>query len=144
MTFGTDTADVFVWDTAGQEQFQSLTPLYVRSASAAIIVTAIDAPDSFDAIGSWIQLMENSCDVMPPIILAVNKIDCDAALSTSEIELRYKERFSSALFFVSAKTGEFVDDAFLYAAKVGYDFVVAQSKAKSVPMLEDVDTKHCC
>jgi GTPase SAR1 family protein len=39
----------FAWDTVGQEQFQSLIPLYARSSCLAIIVAAVDA-QSFEAI----------------------------------------------------------------------------------------------
>jgi GTPase SAR1 family protein len=39
--------DVSVWDTAAQEQFNKLTPLYALSAAAAIVAAYITNPNSF-------------------------------------------------------------------------------------------------
>jgi small GTP-binding protein len=67
--------DLFLWDTAGQEQFQALTPLYAHSAAAALIVVAVDEIDSFKGIQTWTELLNRSCDKVPPIVLLVNKMD---------------------------------------------------------------------
>jgi len=115
--------DVFVWDTAGQEQFQSLTPLYARSSSCAIIICSINDRSSFDTIASWIDLVRSACEKMPPVLLAVNKNDLanEAVYSNQEIEQKYGKDFV-ATFFVSAQTGENIDGLFLLAAKIGDEF----------------------
>jgi small GTP-binding protein len=115
--------DLYVWDTAGQEQFQALTPLYARSAAAAVIVAAADDKASFSAITDWIHLLESSCDRVPPQILAINKTDLgECVLSEDDIHNEYGEKFQS-IFHVSAKTGESIDTIFLSAAQIAYDFI---------------------
>jgi small GTP-binding protein len=53
-------ADLYVWDTAGQEQFQSLMPLYARSSSLAIVSAAINDEASFDSIPKWVDTITTS------------------------------------------------------------------------------------
>jgi small GTP-binding protein len=47
-----------VWDTAGQEKYHSLAPLYYRGASAAIIVYDICNAASFEALPTWLQRLQ--------------------------------------------------------------------------------------
>lgn len=125
INFRDDSVDMFVWDTAGQEQFQSLTPLYVRSASVAIITAAINNADSFDHIGQWLSLLEASSLPVPPAILAVNKDDLEPIITRDEIYERFSSKFTG-IFFVSAKKNEMVNELFSDAATKGYDFFKTQ------------------
>lgn len=138
--------DVFVWDTAGQEQFQSLTPLYARSAACAIVTASITDSLSFEAIQTWIDLLKNACEVMPPLILAVNKIDLlnsNAVKTQEEVESEYGQLFS-AVFFVSAQSGEAVDNLFVYAAQMGYEFMIGNQPIKQQPLEPKKDDKKGC
>jgi hypothetical protein len=48
-------------DTAGQERYLSLAPLYYRGAHAAAIVYAVDSRDSFEKARYWVdQLQKNA------------------------------------------------------------------------------------
>jgi small GTP-binding protein len=42
-----------VWDTAGQEAFDSVTSSYYRKADAALIVYAVDSIQSFQECRKW-------------------------------------------------------------------------------------------
>ena len=42
-----------IWDTAGQEKFRSLTPMYYRNSNAAIIVYDISNANSFERAQKW-------------------------------------------------------------------------------------------
>lgn len=42
-------------DTAGQERYASLAPLYYRGASAAIVVYDVTSKDTFAKAKHWIQ-----------------------------------------------------------------------------------------
>jgi small GTP-binding protein len=139
--------DLFLWDTAGQEQFQALTPLYAHSAATALIVVAVDDLDSFKGIPTWTDLLTRSCDKTPPIVLLVNKMDRAerAVLTNQDIKDRYASSFQ-ALFFVSASTGEGVDRAFQYAGELAYDFTVQSgnpARRQAVDNQPD-QPKPCC
>jgi small GTP-binding protein len=42
-----------IWDTAGQEKFQTLTPMYYRKASAAIVAFDVTNYNSFERAKKW-------------------------------------------------------------------------------------------
>ena len=42
-----------VWDTAGQESFRSLVPMYIRSSAVVIIVASIVDTSTLDSISYW-------------------------------------------------------------------------------------------
>lgn len=116
--------DVYLWDTAGQEKFQALVPLYARSASVAILVAAADEPSTFENLHNSIEVLDNSCEVKPPCILAINKVDlvedCNK-LCVEDIEQTYGIKFVK-LYYCSALTGEGIEEVFLEAAEQGYNF----------------------
>jgi small GTP-binding protein len=66
--------NLVIWDTAGQELYRSLTPVYYRNATAAVIVFDVSVRETFDQVQNWIA---NVRDVVDNIALIVcgNKID---------------------------------------------------------------------
>ena len=153
--------DVYVWDTAGQEQFQALTPLYVRSSCCAIIMASLDDENSFQSLSTWTELVQSACEKVPPYILAVNKIDLEdsidpgqmdgqnadepkSIMKKEDIESRFSKEFSS-IMYVSAKTGEGVDELFILAADMGLKFLTQSSEAEKQPKLTiNNEKKGCC
>lgn len=132
--------DLFIWDTAGQEQFQALTPLYTRSASCAIITASIIDRDSFNSLDMWKELLVNSCENVPPMVLVVNKSDLanEDSVSNEEIEEKYIGAFDG-IFFSSAFTGEGVDEAFMQAGKQGLNFSKSIEQGRDTPSQVNVD-----
>ena len=49
-----------IWDTAGQEKYRSLAPMYYRGAAAAILVYDITKPGSFTALQEWVVELKNN------------------------------------------------------------------------------------
>lgn len=104
--------ELSIWDTAGQEQYQALMPLYVHSSDLAIIVVSINDTDSIDAIPKWMDMLSDYCQTTPPMILAVNKCDLVDDPSTSDVSSMIYDKFQktfSAIYYVSAKSGEGMD-----------------------------------
>ncbi len=44
-----------IWDTAGSEQFRSLTPIYYKNAAAVVIVYDSTSAESFDGMQFWVD-----------------------------------------------------------------------------------------
>lgn len=44
-----------IWDTAGQEKYRSLGPIYYRGSHAAIVVYDVTNNSSFENIDAWIH-----------------------------------------------------------------------------------------
>lgn len=130
--------DIFLWDTAGQEQFQALTPLYARSASVAVLTTSVIDTTSFDSIDRWLELLSTATEDKPPVVLVVNKIDLmdEAEISRESIEEKFTGKFDG-IFFVSAATGEEVNNMFMFAAEAGYRFSADMNVAPKGQNLEE-------
>jgi small GTP-binding protein len=148
VVLGNREIDIFLWDTAGQEQFQALTPLYARASSVAIVTTSITDLSSFDGIKRWLDLLQSASDELPPVVLAVNKIDLrdSAVRSADDIEQEYRGKFA-AVFFVSAATDEEVDNLFMFAALAGFRFVNRKNAAgPQQSVLNEVQepSSKCC
>jgi small GTP-binding protein len=144
---GRGPVDLYVWDTAGQEQFQSLIPLYARSSCLAIVTTSVDDLPSFQSIPKWIDAVASSCETPPPVILAVNKIDLtgeDRKITVDEIHRDYDDKFSG-IFFVSALTGEGISELFNSAAIEATKFSagILASKTRQVQRPIEQST-GCC
>ena len=122
--------EVYLWDTAGQEQFQALTPLYSRMSSVAIIVASVDRAESFENVDQWYDQLRASSKDVPPVVMAVNKMDLyedGCEWSVDKITKEFGSRFAG-LFFVSAMTNQEVDNMFLCAAQVGYRFMMKDTE----------------
>ncbi len=47
-------------DTAGQERYSSLAPLYYRGASAAAVVYDVTSPESFSKAKYWVSELQKN------------------------------------------------------------------------------------
>lgn len=139
-----------VWDTAGQEQYASLIPMFSRNSDVCILCCDVTTPNSFDHLEMWkTKLNDSGCD--PPIILAINKMD----LSSDNFEKIYEdhsktlEKFDTILY-VSAKINSGIADLFQLAAEKAYEYAQNNHKTHS-KTVQDMninngpqDNKKCC
>lgn len=63
-----------LWDTAGQEAYDSMHPSYYFAANACIMVFDITRQESYSNLRKWYTEMRQFCPNIPAILLA-NKID---------------------------------------------------------------------
>ncbi|KAF6017913.1 RAB2A [Bugula neritina] len=83
-----------IWDTAGQETFRSVTRIYYRGASCALLVYDVTRRSSFNSISVWLgDLRDNSSNTKPVLILVANKCDLskDREVSSTEGNLFAKQ-----------------------------------------------------
>jgi len=67
-----------LWDTAGQERFQSVTKAYYRGAHGVVLMYDISQEESFIAVKTWINSIQENVDEMPAAMLLVgNKVDLE-------------------------------------------------------------------
>mmetsp|Transcript_24470 Transcript_24470/g.42864 ORF Transcript_24470/g.42864 Transcript_24470/m.42864 type:complete len:227 (-) Transcript_24470:1956-2636(-) len=107
-----------IWDTAGQEKYRSLAPMYYRGSSAAILVYDITKPGSFAALQDWSDELKKNGP--PDLVLAVcgNKSDLqeDRLVGRSNGE-EYAKSIGALYIETSAKGGEGIDNLFVEVAK---------------------------
>ena len=104
-----------VWDTAGEERYASLAPLYYRGASAAMIVFDVTSRETLTRARYWANELAARADARCATTLVGNKIDAAAAReTTSEEAAALAREFAMTGGYVetSAKTGAGVREAF--------------------------------
>jgi len=102
-----------IWDTAGQERFKSLTPMYYRDASAALLIYDITSASSFNKVKEWVN--ELRVNVPDDIIIVVvgNKIDqAKNRQLKPEIGQEYARSVGASFIETSAKTKEGIEEVF--------------------------------
>ncbi len=111
------TIDFILWDIGGQmTQMAPYRARFYNGALAAFIVLDRSRPKTFEDIKLWYNDIKKSVQVEIPIVIVGNKSDLENLL-VSELEIKkLAQEFGFHYILTSAKTGENVNDAFLYIA----------------------------
>jgi small GTP-binding protein len=96
------TIRVKIWDTAGQEQYKSLTRNFYRNSNGVIIVYDVTNKSSFEKVQEWVQSVYDNTDRSIKMILVGNKIDLNREVSTEEGK-KLAEFYKIPFFETSAK-----------------------------------------
>jgi small GTP-binding protein len=101
-----------VWDTAGQDQYRSLIPMYSRGADIALVVFDLTVATTFDAVWLWVaHVRENAPDCQ--IYLIGNKSDLrDRAITIDHAQALANEIGAVEYVETSAATGAGISDLF--------------------------------
>jgi small GTP-binding protein len=121
------TVSLQVWDTAGQEMYRSLVPVYLRGAEGVIAVFDISEPDSFSGLQQWMLLLDEILTTSPTVLLVANKVDLDARGVDDATMEHFATVRKTRLFKTSALTGQGVEDLFVAMAEA-----MAQKKQMEV------------
>eukprot|EP00794_Sanderia_malayensis_P004798 gene4798-5425_t len=108
---------LMLWDTAGQEEFDSLTSVYYRGAQACVCVFSTVDRHSFDAMTRWKERVNEECGEIP-MVLVQNKIDLveDAKMTPEEAEALAK-KMKLRFYRSSVKEDLNVKEVFSYLAE---------------------------
>ena len=100
-----------IWDTAGEEKYRSMAPIYARNASAAIVVFSVDKIQSLKELPQWISCLE----IIPnaKVYVVGNKKDReDSREVTPEQGQEFAKKYNAPYFETSAMTGEGIEPLF--------------------------------
>ncbi len=104
---------VQLWDTVGQEEFQSISRGYYKSGVCALVVYDITNRESFNNVGTWME----ECKINGPstisLVLVGNKIDLeDKRQITYEEGEDFANQNNMQFFETSALNGSNIDKLF--------------------------------
>lgn len=143
-----------LWDTAGQEKYQSIGKVFYRNANFAVICYESSDPDPLPSIEKWknnILSMEPKC----VIFLASTKFDTipvDQQLSIIEKGQELKAQVNAVEFFAtSALSGDGVEALFTSVANQWAEQLTKQTQANlpenklsSQNQNQNTQKKKCC
>lgn len=102
-----------IWDTAGQEQYHSLAPIYYRDSDGAILVYDITDNDSFKKVCNWIKELRKMVGDIPLCIVG-NKTDLEKYRNVAREEAeQYCTDVKAKHFQTSAKLNKGIEEVFL-------------------------------
>jgi len=150
-----------IWDTAGQEKYHSLGPIFYRDADAAIVVFDQSEPATFEKVQVWMSELRAMVDEPIPICIAGNKIDLTRGHRPDGELLKvvddYAKQLAVRVFWTSALLNLEIEPMFLYltrqvvanykaAQSAGAEAKVAHERLELVapPQSAAKDEEACC
>lgn len=141
--FGDKTVKLNIWDTAGQDRYKDIVPMYFRNANVAICVFDITNLASFEKIEGWVNLSRESGPNTVKIVIVGNKTDKSDQRTVNYQTASDKASSLGALFYVetSAQTGEGIDMLF---EQIGNEESVYETTAVKTTYKPKEEKSGCC
>ena len=114
-----------IWDTAGQENFKSVTRSYYRSAAGAILIFDRTSKKSFKNIESWINDCKSNGNKNIKLLLVGNKSDLDTIEVEAEDIKKICKQYDLKYIETSALTGQNVNKIFQEIAELVNDLILS-------------------
>ena len=108
--------ELLIWDTAGQEVYRGLAPMYYRSALIAIIVFDVTRSQSYESVSYWIKELKTNVDTNIIILVCGNKTDLEDQRTVDTSSAQAMADQEGALYAeTSATTGSGIERMFQMA-----------------------------
>mmetsp|Transcript_20119 Transcript_20119/g.33937 ORF Transcript_20119/g.33937 Transcript_20119/m.33937 type:complete len:199 (+) Transcript_20119:89-685(+) len=134
-----------IWDTAGQEKYHSLAPMYYKGAAAAIVVYDITKRKTFETLQQWVSELRTQGPENIVLAIAGNKSDLESERQVPLSEAQaYAASIGASFLETSAKTKSNVDEIFLNISKSLPAYVPAQQPYNSLKLNKAKSSSSCC
>lgn len=141
-----------IWDTAGQEKYRALAPMYYRGAAAAIVVFDITREQSFQTLRMWINELKKHGPPNMVLAIAGNKNDLeDLREVPSRMAQEHADSHGAIYIETSAKTAINVSALFVEISRrlaASDDATPGSRNANTISVRGDQDkqsrNKSCC
>jgi small GTP-binding protein len=137
-----ETHELHIWDTAGQEKYQSMVPIYSKNAAGALLVFSLTSRESLEHLREWRGCLESSVQ----FIIVGNKVDLvDTRQVTFDEAVAFAQEMNAEYFETSAKSGCAVTAAFegIAEAVVNAKRNIKQEQ-RGVDIESQPDSSCCC
>ncbi|EAX92452.1 small GTP-binding protein, putative [Trichomonas vaginalis G3] len=125
--------EIQIWDTAGQEKFKSLGPIYFRNSLGCVAVFDITNRQSYSDLPEWIDSFSQVAGPETIIAVAGNKADLEDSRQVFADEAKEWAEKNGYLFSeTSAKTGTGISQLFMQLATNLLKFQSSKHKSQSV------------
>jgi small GTP-binding protein len=104
-------ANLQIWNTAGQEKYRNLAPMYYRRAGVVVLVFAVQDRTSFENLSDWLAELESKADKQRHLILVGHHLSVEntrRVVGKEEAE-SFAIEINTPYCEVCAKTGDGID-----------------------------------
>ena len=101
---------VQIWDTAGQEKFNSITKNLILRVQGIILLFDLTNKESFDNLNSWIKIIREHCGNKMHILIVGNKNDLEDQINEEDI-IKFCKSLKFKFKKTSCKNGENIKEA---------------------------------
>ncbi|CAD5214389.1 unnamed protein product [Bursaphelenchus xylophilus] len=102
-----------VWDTAGQEKFHALGPIYYRHSQGALLVYDISDEKSFQRVQKWVLELNRMLGQNCVLRIVGNKLDLEAQRQVQQQDAKaYADSVGASWSEVSAKNNINIEETF--------------------------------
>ena len=139
------TIKLYIWDTAGQDRFRSITRNYYKGADGIILIYDITKKDTFENVRNWINNIKDEAPDRVVLILVGNKVDDEGnrVVPKSEGEEIAKE-FNLPFFECSAKSDINVTPVFDTLIKKIIEVNPKNREGQKLNQNKKAEKKKCC
>ena len=118
--------DLAIWDTAGQEVYRTLTPMYYRDAQMAMIIFDVTQEQSLDTISEWFDKVR-SHNSSAQLIIVGNKTDMtEKRVISMNKGMEHAKTFGLSYVECSALNG--------YGVNLAFETVLEEYHQKNKPV----------
>lgn len=133
-----------IWDTAGQEMYRNIIPIYFKGAVFAILVFAMNDLKSFRSLDSWREEIAEHSDPDIGIVLVGTKYDMDDKQVDDDMAKKYADDHQLTLFFASSLTGQNIQVILEYVAVSHSDRKKMDDTGRTVTLADKKKGGKCC
>ena len=141
-----ETIKLQIWDTAGQEKFRTLVPMYFRGAKVAILTFSVCDADSQKEVLFWANSVKQGTAQMPTLFVVGNKIDLPERTVSTESGKETANEVGGEYIEVSALEGTNMDQLLNMIAKAALTAVKADAPQPKTQTITPSGKKKdgCC
>ena len=140
-----ETVKLQIWDTAGQEKFRTLVPMYFRGAKVAILTFSVIDSESRKEVEFWANSVKQSTSQAPKLFVVANKIDLERTVSREQGEEMAK-LVGAEYVEVSAMEGIGMEDLLNKIARASLEAVKLEAPQPKSAVITNTKKKQggCC
>ena len=130
-----------IWDTAGEEKYHALAPIFYRGAQGAVIIFDVTNRETFKRATKWFSELSEFAEGNPKMILIGNKIDLPNRVISNEEATNLAREYNCNFLEVSAYTGANVEEIFFNLTTSIYKSK-QKKQAEKMDYLEENNTHY--
>ncbi len=136
-----------IWDTAGQERYMSVNKNLFLKVQGILLFYSITDRESFEHITNWVDIIRDTCDSLPIILIGNKKDDENSRIVSEDEGKKLANNFNLEFLEASGKENINVKESFEKIAEAVIANTFAERK-NNLQLSDDKkngkNKKKCC